>query len=208
MRMVYSYENSIFCNNFVDNHYQTSVESANATWSSFGLGNYWSDFVGFDSQPDGIGDTSYMIDDVNTDSFPLMGEFSDFTVFNELDEVIHVSTISNSTISDFMFIADQDGSLIKFIVTGDLDRIGFCRISIPHALLQGPYGVSVNDSPPIMIREITSNLTHNVLYFTYYNSKQVTIVPELPSLSLLLLLMLISLFVALIKTEKLKRIGK
>lgn len=208
MRLTYSYENSIFCNNFVDNHDQVSVESANATWSSFGLGNYWSDYIGFDSQPDGIGDTPYTIDDINIDDFPLMGQFSDFTVFNELSEVIHVSTVSNSTISDFMFIAGQNVSLIKFIVTGDLGGIGFCRISIPHALLQGPYVVSVDDSPPIMIREITSNLTHTVLYFTYYNSNQVTIVPELSSPSFLFLFMLISLRVALIKTKKPKRIEK
>jgi parallel beta-helix repeat protein len=208
-----SYNNRAYCNNFVENTYQVTVKVSNATWYSAGMGNYWSDHVSPDNPPDGIGDEPYAIDSTNTDNYPLMGKFSDFTVFNETKKANDVTIISNSTISDFTFTKyfnpeiGENISLIKFSVAGDLGHTGFCRICIPHALLQGPYGVTVDDSPPIMIKEITSNLTQTTLYFTYYNPGQVIIVPELSLALFLCLIILISLFVTLIKTEKFKRIA-
>jgi parallel beta-helix repeat protein len=208
MRLTYSYENLIYWNNFVENHVQVSVDSANETWSSQDLGNYWSDYRGSDYQPDGIGDQPYKIDDINIDNYPLMGEFSDFTVFNEANEAVSISIVSNSTISDFTMTTyfnpetGQNASLMEFNVTGNFGT-GFCRISIPHTILEGPYAVTVDGSSPTMIKEITSNLTHTILYFTYYNPKQVIIVPGFSPAVFLLLFMLTTLLVTLIRTGKL-----
>jgi hypothetical protein len=38
-------------------------------------GNYWSDYNGYDSDHDGIGDTPYFIDENNTDHYPLMVQY-------------------------------------------------------------------------------------------------------------------------------------
>jgi len=35
-------------------------------------GNYWSDYAGVDADGDGIGDTPYVIDENNTDRYPLI----------------------------------------------------------------------------------------------------------------------------------------
>jgi len=207
LRNTYSYENQIYCNNFINNKHQVSIESANATWCFNGLGNYWSDYAGSDSEPDGIGDTPYNITASITDNFPLMGTFSVYIVFNEEGEENLVSIISNSTISNFKFITYFDAELgqnvssIKFNVTGNPESISFCRINIPRAILKGPYTITVDGAEPIIAKEIASNSTHAILYFTCYNSKQVTIIPE-QTLTLLLSLMLISLCVELAKKRK------
>ena len=215
IRLGYSYNSQIHHNNFIDNYYQASVESANATWDSACLGNYWSNYVGFDNDSDGIGDTSYQIDNVNIDKFPLMGKFYSFLVSKE-GEMIQVWIISNSTISDFKFLTYFDSetaknvSIMKFNVIGNADNIGFCRMEIPHELLRGPYVVTVDGLPPIMVKEIISNATQTTLYFTYnYSSKQVILVPEFPLVFFPLLFTLISLLsIAINKTNKLKRTSR
>jgi len=76
-----SSNNSVYHNNFVNNAHQ-----AYDFWAIFGGpfsinawddgypsgGNYWSDYVGTDSNHDGIGDTPYVIDANNVDHYPLM----------------------------------------------------------------------------------------------------------------------------------------
>jgi parallel beta-helix repeat protein len=71
--------NKIYRNNFILYIYTNvnpvpqqvlSYSSAN-TWSDIS-GNYWSDYKGTDSNGDGVGDTPYVIDSNNQDSYPLM----------------------------------------------------------------------------------------------------------------------------------------
>jgi hypothetical protein len=42
------------------------------SWDNGAMGNYWSDYSGVDQNNDGIGDTPYVIDENNKDSYPLM----------------------------------------------------------------------------------------------------------------------------------------
>jgi parallel beta-helix repeat protein len=41
-------------------------------WDDGEVGNYWSDYGGKDVDGDGVGDTPYVIDDLNQDNYPLM----------------------------------------------------------------------------------------------------------------------------------------
>ena len=196
MRITYSHNNHIYQNNLISNTQQVSLDSANATWDYNGLGNYWNNYICHDNNFDGVGDTPYQINENNTDHFPLMGKFYTFTGHKE-DNEFKVWVISNSTISDFTYADSQNGqniSLIRFNITGKDDSIGFCRITIPHALLEEPYEITVNALPPIMENEITSNVTHTCLYFTYHHSiKQVVIIPEIFPTTYLAILLLVSL---------------
>jgi hypothetical protein len=80
---LYSYENSVYHNNFVDNVYQGYDYRVNQWDDGYPSGgNYWGDYTGIDeksgpnqNQPgsDGIGDTPYIIPGgTNSDQYPLM----------------------------------------------------------------------------------------------------------------------------------------
>jgi parallel beta-helix repeat protein len=78
-----SYDNVIHHNNFFNNTHQIgnplhSDPLSSNRWDDDLEGNYWSDYTGQDANLDGIGDTPYIADG---DNYPLMGIFSDFTVW-------------------------------------------------------------------------------------------------------------------------------
>lgn len=84
IRFSSSSNNTIFHNNFINNHvdvydpswnYPQNTPSTN-TWDNGNEGNYWSNYNGIDSDSDGIGDTSYIYmvgnETVYIDYYPLM----------------------------------------------------------------------------------------------------------------------------------------
>jgi len=167
-----SSNNTIYCNNF-NNTYQVSTDSANV-WDHRNEGNYWSDYIGTDTDQDGIGDTPYEIAENNKDNYPLMGMFSDFPVSLE-GEIYHVTTICNSTISEFRFeIGPETGNKILCVnVTDEDSTVGFCRVRIPTELISSPYIVLVDAQeivPPLLD---VSNETYAYLYFTYIHGSHI-----------------------------------
>jgi parallel beta-helix repeat protein len=194
----HSDNNTIFHNNIINNTQQARIINSVSTWDSDYEGNYWSDYEGVDSDQDGIGDTAHMIDANNTDNYPLMGTFSDFTVTWE-EKLHHVTSICNSTISDFQF----NGTAILFNVTGEDGTTGFCRIRIPTALMNDTFTVyadGVNTPYTLLPR---SNTTHNYLYFTYaHSTKEVVIIPEFSSTTILSTLLLLTLLATILSKVK------
>lgn len=198
----YSVNNTFIHNNFINNTKQIcgSMNMHNDTF----LENYWSDYTSVDlyggsyqnvTGSDGIGDTAYAIDANNTDSYPLMGMFSDFNVTTEL----HVQTICNSTISDFQF----NDSAISFNVTGEEGTAGFCRICIPTALMNVTYKVFVNGTEVSYNLLPCSDETYSYLYFNYTHSIQkVIIILEFPSFFVLPLFMTATLLAVIVYKRK------
>jgi parallel beta-helix repeat protein len=70
------YNSKFFHNNIVNNavHAAFYGQYTNA-WNNSCEGNYWSDYIGTDSNSDGIGDTPYVIDSSNLDHYPLMNQY-------------------------------------------------------------------------------------------------------------------------------------
>jgi len=69
--------NTFYHNNFINNTNQV-LDYGSSKWdnSVIGRGNFWSDYVGYDNDTDGIGDTSYNKWGI-IDNFPLMNPYQD-----------------------------------------------------------------------------------------------------------------------------------
>jgi hypothetical protein len=159
-------------------------------------GNYWSGYNGTDSDQDGIGDTPYIIDENNTDHYPLMGHFQNFNVStwsqpnDGFEEVDLVSNFTTSDLGLYVWLTTpnqylQAGQLFLRLATvqGKNMTTGFCRITLPNNMLNTSDYIVLTDITRISINKLVgSNTTHTVLYFTFNTSTidEIIIVPELP----------------------------
>jgi len=78
--------NTFYHNNFVNNTqnvYIGATQNQNI-WEYDKEGNYWSNYNGTDRDGDGIGDTSYVIDEKNIDSYPLMTPYESMQQSNQM----------------------------------------------------------------------------------------------------------------------------
>ena len=88
-----SSSNKIYFNNFIDNGDNVCSHGVIDIWNSTEeiayrykgggnenyLGNYWSDYIGEDTNKDGIGDTPYSINS-DKDNYPLMNRFENYSL--------------------------------------------------------------------------------------------------------------------------------
>ena len=212
-----SSNNTIFHNNFIKKPYYNQVISENSKndWDNGIEGNFWSDYLGVDLNGDCIGDTSYIIDENNTDRYPLIvphiWNYSNPIPIVWEGKTYSIAIYSNSMVSDFKF--NQPQMQISFNVSGPSDTSGYCNVTIPKTLLSdNPWTITIDGQPPTNIIT-SSNNTHSFLYFTYMHgsTKTVTIkgtnvIPEFPSTPILILLMLTTLIAITLWKTKRKRL--
>ena len=97
--------NILYHNNFINNTYQVQSYNSTNVWDDGypSGGNYWSDYNGTDlylgpyqneTGSDGIGDTPYIIDENNTDRYPLMNPWT--PLVDWIVKLISVRTIDEN----------------------------------------------------------------------------------------------------------------
>lgn len=198
--LYYSNDNLIYHNNFVNAILYTPVKSRNMLDDGYD-GNHWRSYDGIDSDQDGIGDTAHVLGEGNQDNRPLMGPVTNFAATWQ-GQIYDVTAISNSTISQFQF-SPADG-IISFKGTSEAQTVGFCRITIPDAIIQGLQNnnltVLANGRPPITQKNWTDGArTH--LYLTYIHVASSTQAIPVLLAALTLILVLTLAFVIIIKRQ-------
>jgi parallel beta-helix repeat protein len=175
--------NSFYHNNFIDNKVADALQVSNPwfwgrpepnVWDNGVEGNYWSDYTlrysnATEIDGSGIGDTPFVINEVNMDRYPLMGpiKFFDAGVWEWTSYFVGVA--SNSSVSDFYF-NPAEGSFLRFNVTASQGTSYFCRVTVPRGLLWASdvWTVKVNDqtvTPTVM-----QDTENTYLFFTYNRS--------------------------------------
>jgi len=183
--LLISSNNIIFHNDFIINAEPLNNIASINSWDNGAEGNYWSDYDGADANWDGIGDAPYPIDENSQDNYPLMAMLLQFSVMTE-NKSYTINIVCNSTISDFQCRYDMYNRInaVSFKVNGAEGK-GFCRICIPHTLIEPPYTVTVDHNPPLYSKTVYTNGTHTWLYFTYEHSEHEVIVMHKSSPGLL-----------------------
>jgi parallel beta-helix repeat protein len=196
--------NTIFHNNFVNNTNQTyaMVENANA-WDDGLEGNYWSEYEGTDANHDGIGDAPYQIVENNVDHYPLMGTFESFDTLGGSE----VNIISNSSVEGFEYFESNGTIRIRVSELFTNQTYGFCRICIPHELMDvSNIEVVIDDGHTEVLYpnyDVYDNGTHRWIYFAYQHSThRIDIIPEFTLFLALPLCMITTLLVAIVSRRK------
>ena len=175
-----SSDNLIYDNNIINNTSQAQVTASGISpinsWDNGMEGNYWSDYSGADTNLDGIGDQPYIVATNNTDRFPLMGPFSSFNTLQGYP----INVVSNSTITNFDY--SNSTRKISFNVQGENGTVGFCTLTIPHALINADH-IQVlidNGSSPLLYSnlDLYDNTTHRWIYFAYEQSTHTVTIQE------------------------------
>jgi len=158
--------NSIYRNNFIENAVQVSMnQSYTDVWNNGCEGNYWSDYIGQDTNGDGIGDSS--LPHQGLDLHPLIDPWSQFRIFAISWEggSYSLATLSNSTIVYPSFNASL--KQVSFNVTGPPGATGYCNATVPKSLLRGPWVIFLDEDNLTAPSLIVENSTHTSFHFTY-----------------------------------------
>lgn len=157
-----SSNNLIYHNNFVNNIRNVYTFNSINVFDNGFEGNYWSTCSVQDSNKDGIGDIPYIIDDDSKDNFPLMGTFYSYSIA----ERVYVEIISNLTIKKIELIEANSTIKISTLEASTDQAQGFCRLTIPHAVISPPYNIVINDSP-MASKLVFENENLSIIYCSY-----------------------------------------
>jgi parallel beta-helix repeat protein len=190
IRLSIAHSNQIYRNNFIRNIVQVDLVSSNQNvWDDGVEGNFWGNYLGSDTDRNGIADDEYLIDAENRDYYPLSGLFNGFEIKGE-ERLNEVTVISNSTVRELVF---EDGNhTLILTVEGSNDTIGFCRVRVPHVLIEPELRVVIDDG----LTEVTyanyslfDDGVYRWIYFEYrHSAHEIVILTEFQGLSLWLLL--------------------
>ena len=208
VRLYSSHFNELFHNNIIENTNQADlISSYPNVWDNGFEGNFWSDYVDSDINRDGLGETARIIDGDNRDRYPLLGSFCSFSICYE--ENFHgIPVISNSTVLSFVFEATNN--TIRLAVNGTDETYGFCRMCIPHVLIEPEIVVIIDDG---LTEVLYPNFTlrddgfRRWIYFAYQHSKhEILVIPEFSPVFFLLTLLSAALWCSSLKKLKNKHL--
>jgi parallel beta-helix repeat protein len=194
-----SANNTIYHNNFIDNWGQAeAISSDNNTWDNGwpSGGNYWNDHSNIDLNSDAIANDVYVIHYPNVDAYPLTGMF----FILETPQGYDVEIVCNSTINSIDYYLSSNTIAIMVSNATSNQTNGFCRLTIPHDLMQPQYIVLINGTQ--VAPTIVEENSYSIIYIAYEHSTlEIIVIPELQSAILMLALTLCTILAIMIKKK-------
>jgi hypothetical protein len=118
-----------------------------------------------------------------------------------------VALETNSTVTNLNTTALETAGKIGFKVQG-IGATDMSNITIPNAMLSGPFNVTVDGEQPVYLAPTTNNGTHTSLYFTYNGTiphiveiTGTTFIPEFPTITIVPML-ITTLFMTLVQLKR------
>jgi nitrous oxidase accessory protein len=174
--------NVIVRNSLQSNGRNVYVRNSTDYWDDGFEGNYWSNYTGVDADKDGVGDTPFVLDANNVDHHPLIGLFYSYSATLDND----VWIITDSSVDNFEYVPPNTIRLQVSNATPG-QTAGFCRIIIPHALIDpdnGTIQVIIDNNQTLVLflnTTLYDNGTHRWVYLAYpLSMHEIVIVPEYP----------------------------
>jgi parallel beta-helix repeat protein len=207
IRLSTSHSNRIYRNNFVQNIAQADLVNSNQNvWDDGHEGNFWSDNNVADGDRDGIVDEEYIVSAVDRDRFPMSGLYHIFEVKFEANPQ-EVGVISNSTVLGLTF--EEGGRAIVLTVEGPDETLGFCRVRVPHSLVEPELNVII-DGGLVDVAYANYSLFDDgacrSIYFEYMHSAhEIVILYEFQWLDLWLLIAALTISLLLFSKDRIMR---
>ncbi|MEM3458785.1 MAG: NosD domain-containing protein [Candidatus Bathyarchaeia archaeon] len=157
-------------------------------------GNFWSDYVGVDSQATGVGFPYYIISGEAQDKYPLMGQIHEYDIVVS-GNIFQVDIESNSTVSGFQYL--ETAKAISFNVEGSEGTRGFCRITVPKLVYQQLWQSNISifiNGTKVQFSNFTDS--ENVYFYFFYehSARNIIVVPWYLLLFLILLFVVVGIF--------------
>lgn len=170
--------NCIFHNNFVNDTNPFIVQLTGTLWDDGVEGNYWSRHQNSDLNNDGIADSAYTFG-TERDNHPLAGQFSSFVATDSQT----VNVVSDSVVEAFIYSVPNATIRIFVSNASSTQSTGFCRVKIPHSLMNGSYSATVDSQAPLFANyTLHDDGTSRWIYVFYpLTQHEVMIVPEFSS---------------------------
>jgi nitrous oxidase accessory protein NosD len=159
------HENKLYLNNLYNNQYNVYFAdfATYQNWTNQMMGNYWDDYTGTDDNNDGIGDTAYIINELNNDTYPLMQPV-DITAQTMPEPINPIVTAKDSTVAWWHFDSINDAGVTPDETGQNPAVIGTTDESIAsNTLVEGQSGSAlqfdgikyayVSVSPSLTLRE-------------------------------------------------------
>jgi hypothetical protein len=206
--------NIVFNNNFMENSVQATCYSSINNWTYGNEGNFWKNHNLTDDDHDGVCNEPFFVNDDNVDTFPFAGPIYRF---QETHSGRFVTVVSDLEIKEFDYLPPNNS--IRLLVSGSSQNqsYGFCRLCIPHSLLEPDnLSIIIDSGETTVLNQNTlvhDNGTYRWIYFAFLFNEaetphEILIIPEISSFMIYCIILACISIIILLSVSIIQRNGK
>jgi len=206
--------NIVFNNNFLENSIHATCYSSINNWTYGNEGNFWKSHNLTDDDHDGVCNDPFFVNADNVDTCPFAGPVYRF---RETYSGRFVTVVSDLEIKEFDCLPPNNSIRLLVSNSSSNQPYGFCRVCIPHSLLETDNLLIIIDSGETTVLNqntfLHDNGTHRWIYFAFLfneaeTSHEIFIIPEISSLIIYGIILACISIIILVSVSIIWRSGK